>query len=131
MSKSQIGTKVDEPIADALEKMEDAEQLEYTSDATRRALRTGLSELGYLSDGIGITPARRYAREMAKSLLYIAATLFALSAISPLAYFGASIGVSVGAILTLAIDRWVLTRVEPAVTNRIPRVEVSRRGNTK
>lgn len=130
MSKDQIGTKVNGQISSAVEDMQEAEQMEYRSDAARKALRTGLAELGYLGDGIGLTPARRYAREMSKTLIYIAATLFALSAVSPVAYFGASIGVASTAIGILAVDRYVLTRIEPAVTNRIPRIEVTRRGSS-
>ena len=130
MSKDQIGTKVNSQISDAVNDMQQAENMEYRSDAARKALRIGLVELGYLGEGIGLTPARRYAREMAKTLIYIAATLFALSAVSPVAYFGASVGVSATAFAVLGIDRYVLTRIEPAVTNRIPRVEVSGRGSS-
>jgi len=103
--------------------------MEHKSDAAREALMTGLSELGYLGDGVGLTPARRLAKHISRMLLYVAATLALLSVGYGLQFGVPAMGVAFGSLGVWLADRYILTEIEPAVTNKLPKVEVSTRGS--
>jgi hypothetical protein len=127
MSQKQAKTTVRQSTHDAIEEMERTLSLEYRSDAIRLALRHGLSDMGYLSDGSCITPARRIVREVGKLLLIVSATLATLSVTAGLAFFGAAAGVFAAAAAVFAADRWLLPRMEPDLTNRLPRISIKHR----
>lgn len=127
MSQEQAKTTVDGPTDGAIDALQDGYGLEYRSDAIRVALRRGLSNLGYLGGGAAITPGRKLVREIAKLLLYVAATLAVLSVGTGLAMLSAALGVWAGSMALFATDRWVLPRVEPALTKRLPRVDIRNR----
>ena len=127
MSQKQAKTTVRQSTHDAIEEMERTLSLEYRSDAIRLALRHGLSDMGYLADGACITPARRIVREVGKMLFIVSATLVTLSVTAGLAFAGPAVGVFLGGVGVFAADRWVLPRLEPDLTNKIPRISVSDR----
>lgn len=129
MSQEQIKTTVCNRTHDAVENFRRANGMEYKSDAARKVLERGLSDLGYLSGGAAITPARRLAREVAKLLFFVSATLLMLSLGFQAEYLAPGVGVFAGSLLVFATDRYVLRSIEPAVTNRLPRIEVNRRGS--
>lgn len=129
MSKRQLNSRVPEHVADAVERLQRDRRMEHTSDAAQEALRTGLAELGYLGDGVGLTPARRLAKHISRMLLYVAATLALLSVGYGLQFGIPAVGVAVGSLGVWLGDRYVLQEIEPAVTNKLPRVEVSKRGS--
>jgi len=129
MSKRQLNSRVPEHVADAVEKLQRDRRMEHTSDAMQEALLTGLAELGYLGDGVGLTPARRLAKHISRMLLYVAATLALLSIGYGLQFGAPAAGVAVGSLSVWLADRYVLQEVEPAVTNKLPKVEVSKRGS--
>lgn len=127
MSQKQAKTTVRQSTYDAIEEMERTLSLEYRSDAIRLALRHGLSDMGYLADGACITPARRIVREVGKLLLIVSATLATLSVTAGVAFVGPAAGVFLASVGVFALDRWLLPRLEPELTNRIPRISVSDR----
>lgn len=129
MSKRQLNSRVPEHVAEAVEQLQRDRRMEHTSDAAQEALLTGLSELGYLGDGVGLTPARRLAKHISRMLLYVAATLGLLSVVYGLQFGVPAMGVATGSAMIWLADRYVLREVEPAVTNILPRVEVSKRGS--
>jgi len=127
MSRRQVSARVDDDIHDGVEQLQRDMRYGSKSDAARDALEAGLAQLGYLSEGAGRTPARRIARHVSHMLFYVAAVLLVLSATTTLAFTFPAIGVLGGSVGMRAVDRWVLRSIEPAVTNRLPRVEVNRR----
>lgn len=127
MSQKQAKTTVRQSTYNAIEEMERTLSLEYRSDAIRLALRHGLADLGYLADSGCITPARRIVREVGKLLLIVSATLATLSVTAGVAFIGPAGGVFAAGVVVFAADRWLLPRLEPALTNRLPRVKVSHR----
>jgi len=131
MSQEQLKVRASQHTAQAVEDLKEAYHYQYRTEAVEKALETGLSELGFLSDGVGLTPARRYVRELAKILAYVGATLLAISAFGQPGYLLPGIAVTITSLTTAAVDRWVLTRIEPAVTSRLPRIEVTSRGRAK
>lgn len=128
MSKRQLNSRVPEHVADAVERLQRDRRMEHTSDAMQEALLTGLSELGYLGDGVGLTPARRLAKHISRMLLYVSATLALLSAVYGLQFGVPAAGVGVGSVGVWLADRYILQEIEPAVTNKLPKVEVNKRG---
>ena len=98
MSQKQAKTTVRQSTHDAIEEMERTLSLDYRSDAIRLALRHGLSDMGYLSDGACITPARRIVREVGKLLLIVSATLATLSVTAGVAFVGPAAGVFAAAL---------------------------------
>lgn len=125
MSRRNITSRVDDPTKEGVQKLQRDRGYEHQSDAARVALRTGLSELGYLSEGAGLTPARKLARYVTQMLLHVSLVLLFLSAVTPMAFTVPGVGVAFGAIGMFAVDHWVLRAVEPAVTNRLPIPEVT------
>lgn len=130
MSQKQINSRVSEEIKEAVGKLERDRGCASQSEAGRIALRTGLSELGYLSAGAGLTPARRIVRHVSVLLFYVAATMFAISFLTPATFHLEAIAVGAGSIASAAFDHIVLRAIEPAVTNRLPRLE-RRRGSAR
>lgn len=128
MTKEQLKTTAEAHVADAVDKLQDDYNMEHRSDAVRHLTKHALGELGYLGDGVGVTPARRIAREVAKLLAYVAGTLIVLSSLAGGEYLELGVATSVCASLVLLGDWLVLRRIEPAVTNVLPQIEVSRRG---
>ena len=132
MDKKQINTLVTDDVYQAVDRYRRHHRLEYTSDAGREILKAGLSEMGYLSDGPGITPARRLARHVGTLLFYVSATLLILSMTQPVAYLGPAVGIMCGGFAIRLVDYAVLRSVEPAVSNRLPKIEMRwTRGPTK
>lgn len=129
MSKRQLNSRVPEHVAESVEELQRDRRMEHTSDAAQEALLTGLSELGYLGDGVGLTPARRLAKHISRMLIYVAGTLALLSVGYGLQFGVPAMGVAVGSLAVWLADRWVLQEIEPAVTNKLPRVEVTQRGS--
>jgi len=129
MSKQQVNSRVPEYVDDAVDKLRRDRRMEHKSDAAREALTTGLAELGYLGEGVGMTPARRLAKHISRMLFYVAATLALLSVVYGLQFGIPAVGVAAGSLMVWLGDRYVLREIEPAVTNILPRVEVSRRGS--
>jgi len=74
-----------------------------------------------------LTPARRLTRYVAQMLLHVAAVLGILSVVTPLTFISPALGIVGGSVAMFTIDRWVLCAIEPAVTNRLPKLEVSSR----
>lgn len=126
MSKPQVNSRVDPETKSAVKQLSRDRGYHNQSDAARDALEHGLKHYGYL-DGVGLTPARRLARYVYRMLFHIAAVLLLLSIVTPLAFVLPAIGVFGGSVAMLLADRWVLRSIEPAVTNRLPRLEVSSR----
>lgn len=130
MSKRQVNSRVPEHVADAVEELQRDRRMEHFSEAAQEALVRGLAEFGYLGEGVGLTPARRLAKHVYRMLFYVAATLAILTFSYGLQFGVPAISVATGSLAIWLGDRVVLTRVEPAVTNILPRVEVSLRGSS-
>jgi len=127
MSGKTLGSDVPDRIHDAVEQLRADRGLEHKSDAHRQAVERGLAQLGYL-DG-GPTAAQRAVETIAVGLLCIGATLAVLSALTSVALLYGGMGVLFGALGTMVASRAVLPRFEPAVTNRLPKIEVTRHGD--
>lgn len=128
MSRPQVNSRVSEEMKDGVEQLKNDRGYGSQSDAARRALRVGLAELGYLSSGVGITPARKIARHAALMLCYTAAILMFLTASTALSFLLPAVGIAVGSGTMAGVDRWLLPAIEPAASNLLPRIEVSSRG---
>lgn len=128
MSKAQVNSRVDESTKEAVGRLEKLGGFDSQSDAARHALRAGLAKEGYLTSGVGITPARKIARHVSLMLFYVAAVLLALSASTPVSFVFPAIGVAAGSGMMKVIDWWVLPALEPAVSSRLPKLEVNKRG---
>lgn len=126
--REQVTSRVPEETKREIERFKDQRGYGTQSDAAREVIEVGLSELGYLSDGAGITPARRIARHVSMVLFYVSLTMALISIIAPVMLLFPAIGVMGGSVVVAVVDQWVLKHIEPAVTNKLPRVEVSRRG---
>lgn len=122
---NQVNASVCDETDTAVEQLRRARGLEYRSDAARLALERGLSDLGYL--GPGMTPARRLVRDVAKVLFTASMTLFALSAFTTVVYGTLAMGMLAGSAIAVAVDKLVLVRVEPSISNQLP--EVKKRGS--
>lgn len=131
MSKTTIAGRVREPVKDAVQEYQDANGIESTSEAIERLTERSLVANGYLCDGAAMTPARRLAREVAKLLAYVAATFWVLGVIQSSIYFSPALSVGAAAASAGIIERWLIPRLEPELTKRLPRVEVSRRGSAR
>jgi len=81
------------------------------------------------SNSFGPTAAQRAVETIAVGLLCIGATLAVLSALTSVALLYGGMGVLFGALGTMVASRAVLPRFEPAVTNRLPKIEVTRHGD--
>jgi len=122
-----IQSKVDADTSSAIDNLEDDRGTESTSKAVEIAVQTGLRRLGYL-DG-GRTPAQALAESVAVGVFHVGATLMGLALLGSFTFFGAAIGV-LAASLSLAVGaRVAIPRLEPRLTNSLPKIEVSRHGD--
>lgn len=127
MSRRTLGSDVPEQVHEAIEQLRDDRGLEHKADAHRQAVEQGLAQLGYL-DG-GRTAAQRGIETIAVGLLCVGTTLAVLSVLTTVALLYGGMGVLFGALGAMLASRVVLPRFEPAVTNRLPRIEVTRYGD--
>lgn len=123
--KKPLATRVDEPTHSAVSALA-RDRGVSNSQAASEAVDAGLSRLGYGRGGS--TPVRQAIGHVATGTFHVGATLLALSFLGSLSMFAAGMGVlSAGLALSL-VGRYVVPRFEPALTNRLPRIEVSRYG---
>jgi len=119
---TELATSTDESVSDAVARLKSDRGIESKSKAVECGLKAGLQRLGYL--GGGKTPAQSLLNGVAVSVFHVGATLMMLSLFGSLAFFGAAIGVLGGSLALAVISRWAVPRVEPSLTNRLPRIEV-------
>jgi hypothetical protein len=127
MSRRTLGSDVPEEMHNAIDELREDRGWEHKSKAHRAAVEQGLAQLGYL-DG-GKTPAQRTVETVAVGLLCVGATLAVLSLLTSVTLLYGGLGVLFGALGTMVASRVVLPRFEPHVTNRLPRIEVTRHGD--
>jgi len=125
-SKDTLGTRADDDLHEAVESLGEDRGL-GKSEAVEVALQAGVSRLGYRGDGH--TPAQEVAYVTAAGMWFVAVTLIVLSVFGSVALIQAGVTVLFGALGVFASGRVVIPRVEPGLTNRLPRIEVSRYGD--
>lgn len=121
MSKN-LTTNTNKSVSEAVDELQERRDIESRSKSVEVALKAGLRRLGYL--GGGRTPAQSLLNGVAVSVFHVGATLMVLSLLGSLAFFGAAVGVLGGSLALAVISRWAVPRVEPGLTNRLPRIEV-------
>jgi hypothetical protein len=125
MGTETVAASTDGETANAVGRL--AEDRDITnSKAADQALRVGLSRLGYGAGGR--TPAQETAEFVATGLWFVATTLIVLSALGSVALMYAGVTVLFGSLGVFASARVVIPRVEPGLTNRLPKIEVTRYG---
>jgi len=125
MSTKPISTRTDEQTHSAVDQLSE-DRGENMSGAAEEALQAGLKRLGYL-DG-GPTPARRLVEIVSTGVFHVGATLLAFSLFGSAAFFASGMGVMAASLGLALTGRFIIPRLEPGLTNRMPRVEVSRHG---
>lgn len=128
MSKPTITTRVRPAVKEAVQEYAAANGIDTDSTAVKRLMEQSLVSGGYLTGGPTVTPARQLAREIAKLLFYVAATFWVLGFLQSPTYFAPALTVGAGCAVVAAIGRWVVPRLEPGLTKRLPQVEVTKRG---
>ncbi|UIP01743.1 ribbon-helix-helix protein, CopG family (plasmid) [Halobaculum sp. CBA1158] len=126
--RNQLKTDVSDDLDEAVDDLRRAREMQHTSEAVREAIETGVTELGYLSEGPRMTPVRQHVRRIANLLFAASMTLFVLSAVTSAEYSFAGLGVFAGCIFAMGVERFVIPRFEPALSRRLPSLEVKRRG---
>jgi len=122
--ENQVKTTVSTDVDEAVDKLRRARGYEYTSDAARDAITAGLAELGYLG-GDRRTPAQSLMHKVGELLLAVSMTLLVLSVVAGAEYTFAGVGVFVGAAIALLVERAVIPRLEPGLSQWLPMLEVS------
>jgi hypothetical protein len=124
-SNDTLGTRADDDLHEAVEALGDDRSL-GKSEAVEVALRAGLSRLGYRPGGK--TPAQQSAESLGVGVFTVGITLIVLSALGSVALLYAGVTTVFGALGVFASARVVIPRVEPGLTKRLPKIEVSRYG---
>lgn len=122
--ENQIKTTVSSEVDDAVDDLRRARGMDYTSDAARAALKAGLSDLGYL----GSTRLRGFVSRITTLLFASSMTLFVLSQFTDAQYAFAGLGLFVGCLGSLLVERVVLPWLEPALVGDLSLREVIRNG---
>jgi len=125
MATKTVAAHTDEKTANEVEELGEDRDLS-NSQAANRALQAGLGRLGYRDEGH--TPGQEIAYSAATGLWFAAVTMLALSALGSIALQYASVTTLFGSLGVFASAKVAIPRVEPGLTNRLPKIEVSRYG---
>jgi hypothetical protein len=125
--KRVLSVKVSDELGQSIDKLQRDRDWDR-SKALREMLADGLEQNGYPTDGNGVTRGRRLVRLVALALFCVGATLVVLSFVSSAAFLGGGGGVLLAALSVTVAERTILPRMEPSLTNAIPKVQVIRHG---
>jgi len=118
-----LTTSTNESVSDAVAELESDYGTESKSKAVEIALKEGLRRFGYLD--ACQTRAQSLLNYLAVSVFNVGATLMLLSLFGSLAFFSAALGALVGSLGLALVSRWAVPHVEPSLSNRLPKIEVS------
>jgi hypothetical protein len=124
--KPQIRTRVDESTARRIEQVQDDHNLSSHSEAARVSIEEGLQSLGYsVGSRRPQTALRTGLQRLGEALLLSGLILLSLTITWGVQARLLALGVGLAGVVSWSSYR-LLGRVEPAVTQRLPSIEVER-----